>query len=57
MTTDDVDEEYVLDILDAMPPKLTREQFRQRCQVDVNAGYGLEVHEAERRYFETEIRQ
>lgn len=46
-----MDESYVLEILRGMPPGLTREQFRKRCQLDVNGGYLPEVQEAERRYF------
>lgn len=45
------DDVYVYELLEAMPPGLTRVQFNKRCQPDVNAGYVLEVEEAARRYF------
>jgi hypothetical protein len=46
-----VDEYYVREILHDMPAGLNHQQFRERCQPDLNAGYGQEVDEAERRYF------
>lgn len=49
---DDPDfESYVRETLAQMPANLTREQFRQRCRLDLNAGYHAEIAEAERRYF------
>ncbi len=46
-------EEYIEELLaDIMKrPPVSREDFRQRCVADLNAGYRVEVDEAERRYF------
>lgn len=52
--SDDFLESYVREILAAIPPGLTRAQFRKRCQVDLNGGYQAEVAEAERRYFKND---
>lgn len=50
--SDEFDEEYVRDILKAMPKGLkSREEFRAECQLDINAGWYAEVDEAMRRYF------
>jgi hypothetical protein len=51
------DEHYVLEILHGMPAGLNRQQFRERCQPDLNGGYDEEVDEAERRYFRKALSQ
>lgn len=48
----DLDEDYVLEILQAMPAGLTRQQFHAKTRPDHNQGYMDEVAEAERRYFD-----
>ena len=44
-------EDYVCEILASMPKGLTKQQFKQRCIIDVRGGYWREVNEALRRYF------
>ena len=46
-----IDESYVAEILRAMPKGISAKAFMNRCQPDINAGYGAEVEEAFGRTF------
>lgn len=46
-----MDESYIKEILAGAPAGMTRDQFMVHCQLDINAGYAVEVEEAARRYF------
>jgi hypothetical protein len=45
------DEDYVQELLAALPKGLTRGQFYDRCTLDIKGGYINEVQEAYWRYF------
>lgn len=51
IATAKLDEQYVQQILDTTPKGLTQWSFYLSTVDDRNAGYGVEVDEAERRYF------
>lgn len=48
--TDQIDQDYVRDILAALPRGLEQCEFNDRTRLDRNAGWGPEVDEAWRRY-------
>jgi hypothetical protein len=46
-----IDESYVAEIVRAVPKGISAKAFMNRCQPNINAGYGAEVEEAFRRSF------
>jgi hypothetical protein len=45
------DENYIREILAALPAGLSRRQFYERCRPDIDGGYIAEVQAAYWRYF------
>lgn len=50
-------EEYVMEILRALRPNMTRFEFQEATRHDWNAGQRAEVLEAEKRYYDNPGKQ